>query len=209
MATVRHNAPASSGQSLTGIQLPLSKRLWFLVLWIFANIIGFLIGNALGATNDGLVSHLMSGRILPHIIGDWIFGASFGVAQWLVLRRFFPNSRSSLRWWIPACMIGFMVGARLGARFAPMVGDDTFLVGIAFGALMGISLSTIQCIALWLSGTLKSARPLLWIPVSIVAWIIGESIAFHFGFVLFGVPIEALAIALVSGIALLWWIKSA
>ena len=209
MATVRHDASANSGQSLTGTPLAVSEKRWFIFLWVFANIIGFLIGNTLGATNDGLVSHLMSGRILPHIVGDWIFGASFGVAQWLVLRRFFPQSRSSLKWWILACMVGFMVGARLGARFAPMVSDDTVLVGIAFGALMGLSLSVAQCAALWLSGTLKTGRSLLWILVSIVAWIIGESIAFHFGFVLFAVPIEALAIALVSGIALLWWIKPA
>ena len=106
-------------------------------------------------------------------------------------------------------MIGFMVGARLGARFAPLVGEDTFWVGIAFGALTGLSLSSMQCIAMWSSGAFKTRNSVLWIPVSIVAWIIGETIAFHFGFVLFGVPIEALAIALVSGIALLWWIKPA
>ncbi|MEP6987434.1 MAG: hypothetical protein ABI970_17650 [Chloroflexota bacterium] len=209
MATVRHDGPANTGRPLIGMQSPLPERRWFVVLWIIANIIGFLIGSVLGATNDGLVSRLMSGSIAPRIIGDLLFGASFGVAQWLVLGRFFPQSRPGLIWWIPACMLGFMIGARLGARFAPLVSEDTFLVGIAFGALMGLSLSTVQCITLWLSGTLKTVRPLLWILVSIVAWIIGESIAFHFEFVLLGVPIVALAIALVSGIALLWWIKPA
>ena len=207
MATVRHDAPANTGRSLIDIDLPLSEKRRFVVLWVLANIIGFLIATVLGATNDGMVSRVMPGRILPHILGDLIFGASIGVAQWLVLRRFFPQSRPSLKWWIPACMLGFMIGARLGARFAPMVSDDTFLVGIAFGALMGVSLSSVQCMAMWLSGTLKTTRSAVWIAVSIVAWIIGESIAFHFGFVLFTVPIEALAIALVSGIALLWWIK--
>ncbi len=185
----------------------LSERRRFGVVWVITNIIGFLIGSVLGATDDGLVSRVMSEGIVTHILGDLVFGACFGIAQWLVLRRFFPQSRPHLLWWIPACMIGFMIGARLGGRFAPLVGDNQLLVGIAFGLLMGTSIGIVQWAAIQGLGTLKTVRPALWIPTSIAAWILGESIAFQFRFGLAGVPLVALAIALVSGIALLWWIE--
>jgi hypothetical protein len=181
----------------------LSEKRWFGVMWVITNIIGFLIGSILGATDNGLVSRVMGAGIVPHVLGDLVFGACFGIAQWWVLQRFFPKSRPHLVWWIPACMIGFMLGARLGARFAPLAGESDLVIGIAFGILMGSSLGIVQWLSMQTLGTLKTVRPALWIPASILAWVLGESIAFQFRFGLAGVPLVALAIALVSGIALL------
>ena len=189
------------------MRMQFSEQRWFALLWVITNIVGFMIGSILGATDNGLVSRAMPDGIVTRVLGDLIFGACFGIAQWLVLRRFFPKSRSHLIWWIPACMIGFTIGARLGHRLAPMVGDNEFFVGIAFGFVMGMSLGIVQWAAIQGFGTLKTGRPSLWVPASIVAWILGESIAFQFRFNLIGVPLVALAIALVSGIALLWWLQ--
>lgn len=180
---------------------------WFPVPWALMNVIGLLIGSLLGATDDGLITRLLGTGVLVLVLGDLVFGACFGIAQWLVLQHFSPKSRARLLWWIPATMIGFMVGARLGGRFAPLAGDNNVIIGIAFGLLMGVSLGIVQWMAMQYSGMFRTARKGSWIPVSIVAWVLGESIAFQFDFQLIGVPFVALAIALVSGIALLWWVQ--
>src|SRR5689334_6867639 len=186
MDTTQNDGRVSGEASLMRMQL--SEQRWFGLFWVITNIVGFVLGSILGATDNGLVSRIMPDGIVTHILGDLIFGACFGIAQWLVLRRFFPKSRSHLIWWIPACMLGFMIGARLGARFAPLVGDNELLVGIAFGLVMGTSLGLIQWGAIQGLGVLKTARPSLWIPASIIAWVLGEIIAFQFRFGLFGVP---------------------
>lgn len=186
-------------------QLVNSRRFW--IYWIAANVVGFFIGSFLGATDGGLVSQVMGSGMIAHIIGDLVFGFCFGLAQWFVLRQFYPESRANLWWWIPASMIGFSIGARLGARVAPMAGDNQLAVGLLFGVVMGTSLGIVQWAGIQFMGALKTARPYLWIPTSIIAWVLGESIAFQLRFSQAGVPLVALAIAFVSGIALLWWIR--
>ena len=175
--------------------------------WIIANVVGFLVGSFLGATDGGVVGQVLGAGIAAHIIGDLVFGLCFGVAQCFVLQRFYPESRARLWLWIPASMVGFSVGARLGARIAPMAGDNQLAVGFVFGIVMGTSLSLVEWAAIQFGGALKTARPYLWIPTTIAAWVLGETIAFQFRFSLASVPLTALAIAFVSGIALLWWIR--
>lgn len=176
-------------------------------IWIAANLVGFMIGGILGATNQGLISKLLGDSTISRVLGDMVFGGAFGVAQWLVLRYWFPRNGVRLMWWIPTCMIGFTIGARLGARFAPLAGHNDVLVGIAFGLLMGASIGIVQWIAMQGFGILKVGRPALWVPITMLAWVLGESISFEFQFRLMAVPLVAFAIALVSGIGLLWWIE--
>ncbi len=181
------------------------RRFWG--YWLVANAVGFFVGSFLGATDGGVVSQLLTRSTVVDVLGDLVFGFCFGTAQWLVLRHFYPESRATLWWWIPAAMIGFSIGARLGGRIAPMVGENQTLVGFVFGIVMGGSLGLVQWGAIQFLGALKTTRPLIWIPTSIVAWVIGESIAFYFHFSQTTVPLVGLAIAIVSGIALLWWIR--
>lgn len=179
----------------------------FWVYWVIANVVGFLIGSFLGATDGGVVSQIMGAGIVAHVIGDLVFGFCFGLAQWFVLLHFYPESRAKLWWWIPASMVGFSIGARLGARIAPLAGENQLAVGFLFGIVMGTSLGIVVWAAIQFGGALKTAKPYLWIPTTIVAWVLGETIAFQFRFSLASVPLTALAIAFVSGIALLWWIR--
>lgn len=179
----------------------------FAGLWIAGNLAGFMIGGILGATNQGVIARIWGESMLVRILGDLVFGGCFGVAQYLVLQHWLPRSRERLMWWIPLCMIGFTLGARLGARFAPIAGSHDVLLGMVFGLVMGLCVGGVQWFGMRYLGVLNVRRPALWIPISVLAWVAGESISFEFQFRLMAVPLVALAIALVSGIGLLWWIE--
>ena len=177
------------------------------MMWIAAHVAGITAGAALGATDHGLISQILGTSIISHILGDLIFGGCIGLVQWFVLYKSFPQKQRHLWLWVPATMAGFAAGARLGARFAPLVGTNVALVGIAFGSVMGLCMGIGQWVVIHKTGIFKVGRSGLWIAASVVAWIIGESISFAFQFQLTVVPFIALAIALVTEVGLIWWIK--
>lgn len=189
------------------MKLQWDKARPFGAAWIVANVIGFFIGSLLGATDGGLVSQVMGSGAIAKVMGDLVFGFCFGTAQWFILYRFYPESRPRLWWWIVASMVGFSIGARLGALIAPLAGSSQLAIGLVFGIVMGTSLGIVQWGAIRILGALKTERAAGWMVASILAWILGESIAFQLRFSQAGVPLVALAIALVTGIALLWWIR--
>lgn len=172
--------------------MQLSQGFRFWLAWTLANIIGFIIGNFLGATDGGLI---------PGVAGDSIFGLTFGTAQWLVFSYFLPQYRRKLLWWIVMSAVGFTVGVRLGARFAPMITVDNTLLGIVFGIIVGTAIGIGQ------SGVMVSIKErstaLTLLPISLLAWVVGESIAFATNFQAWGVPLIGLAIGGITGFGLL------
>ena len=186
-------------------QLAASRK--FLLEWVLANIVGVTVGSLLGATDYSLVSSVLGPSLMARVIGDVLLGGSIGLAQYWVLRRHCPQSRPRLIWWIPLSVIGFIVGARLASRFAPLITIDEVPLSILFGIFLGGAFGAAHWLGIQTIGTLKSKKAILWIPACIVAWIIAELIGFGFDFNQLAVPLLALAIGLVTGITLVVWMQ--
>lgn len=166
--------------------------------WLLANLLGFVIGSLLGASNGSLIVALLSGRPAL-VLGDLVFGAAIGAAQWLALRNAGP--RSVPLQWILATSIGFMVGARSGARFGPELVDAVGTPpSVAFGIIMGASIGLATT---WvLRHRLRSTLGVAWTTINVIAWAFGESIAFSLNFSQRSVAFVAVAIASVSWLAI-------
>ncbi|MEP7136528.1 MAG: hypothetical protein ABI904_16485 [Chloroflexota bacterium] len=179
------------------------QNLTFYLKWIAFNLIGFICGSYLGATDDGLISTFIPG-VAGMVAGDLVFGSIIGFSQWLVLK-----SRSRLTisvGWIALTGIGFTLGARLGALLTYRIVDEWWQAGIVFGCFMGGSIGLAT--ALELRKALSFSRFTVWMITSISAWVIGESIAFDAGFAQAGVPWVAAVIGVVTGLGLLWlWVN--
>ncbi|MEZ4669343.1 MAG: hypothetical protein R3E39_15670 [Anaerolineae bacterium] len=192
-------------ESLTGNLLNQQWR--FLLEWVILNIIGYMIGSLLGATDNGVLPNLLGHTLPAKVAGDVAYGAAFGLAQAVVFWRYFPHSRGRLWLWVAASVIGFTLGARFGARFAPIIISVSPWVGILFGVIVGGCLGGVQWGAMRWLGVLKTDNAFWWIPASIVAWVVGETIAFGSNFSQMTVPLVALGIALVTGVSLINWIR--
>lgn len=176
----------------------MSLRNRFYLEWLIFNPIGFTLGSLHGATNGGLVTMVIPGMI-GLVLGDLIFGAMFGFAQYIVFRRtrFLPASI----WWIVASSIGFTFGARIGALLTFRITEEWFLAGVIFGVIMGASLGLATAFVLFRQ--FSPVQLLIWLGTCILAWIAGESIAFASHFTLVTVPLVALAVAGMTGLGLI------
>ena len=172
----------------------------FYLAWIIANLIGFMAGSVLGATNNGLVATLIPGYI-GMLCGDLIFGAAIGLAQWFVLRN--TNISVALFWWVLAYSIGIIFGARTGSLLTDRLANDWLLPQVVFAIFMGgwIGFSTV----LPLSKIVSIPHLIGWMVISIAAWIVGESIAFASDFSHRAVPLVAVSISTLTGLPLLWF----
>lgn len=168
--------------------------LLFIAFWLIANILGLVVGSLLGATDGGLI---------PGVLGDLVFGATIGLAQWCALAWWLPAKRLRLAAWIPLTTAGFALGVRLGSRLAVGVSDDHMVIGLAFGVIVGTMVGLAQLTVLYWGWRLAFRRALLWLPISILAWIGGEGIAFAHYFALEGAPLVGVAIGLVKLVGLL------
>lgn len=176
----------------------MSPKHRFFLEWLVFNPIGFTMGSLHGATNDGFVSKVIPG-LIGLVLGDLVFGAMFGFAQYLVFRRtgFLPASI----WWIAASSIGFTVGARTGALLTFRLTEEWMPAGIVFGIFMGTSIGLATTFVLFRQ--FNPSLLLTWLGTCILAWIVGESIAFASHFALITVPLLALAIAGITGLGLI------
>lgn len=177
----------------------LTSRSRFFIEWLVLNVIGFTLGSLHGATTDGFIPSIIPGMI-GVILGDLVFGGMIGFVQYLALSRTPLLSVTSA--WILATSLGFTLGARSGAFFTFRITQDWTLAGVVFGVFMGASVGLVTAFALFRK--LPSARHILiWVGICILAWIIGESIAFAAHFSLRTVPLVALAIAVITGVGML------
>ncbi len=169
-----------------------------LLIWLVANMAGFLVGSLLGATDGGWISGQLTGSLarVGLVVGDLVFGACIGLAQWLVLRALHWRGLSA--WWIALTAVGFLVGARLGPIVSFRLATETTALAIVFGVVMGAA----QGLATWWLVRRMTARSFLWILVMTMAWIVGESIAFRLDFSHWGVPMVGAAISAVTGLYL-------
>ena len=177
--------------------LILNMALWAL-LWLVANMAGFFVGSVLGATDGGAIPAFMTGvwERPGLIVGDLVFGACIGLAQWLALRLMLWRNLSP--YWVVLTAFGFLVGARLGPIISFRVTSLAAFLPIVFGIVMG----TAQGVATWLLLRRRVALAGRWIIVVALAWIVGEVIAFSLAFNHLGTPLVGGAVAVVTGLFL-------
>lgn len=170
----------------------------FLLYWLILNLTGFTLGSLHGATDHGFIPSVIPGYV-GLIIGDLVFGGMVGFVQYYAFTL--TKIISTPNWWILATSIGFTLGARIGSLLTFRVVDNWILAGVVFGIFMGIS---IGCTTGLVLQNLFSPRQILaWILLSIIAWAVGESIAFSTHFKLSTVPLVALAISSITGLGIL------
>ena len=176
----------------------MTRNRQFYLYWLLVNPIGFTLGSLHGATDEGFIPTAIPGAI-GLILGDLVFGAMIGLAQWIVFRlvALLPASI----WWTFTTSIGFMLGARIGAALTFRITDNWWLAGIVFGIFMGGSIGLATAVIMPKPISLK--RTIQWVIISILAWVAGESIAFASFFSQKTVPIVAGAIAAVTGLGLI------
>lgn len=175
----------------------MTNKQFLYAAWVAANLVGFVAGSWLGATNDGLIPMAVPGY-LGLVIGDLIFGSTFGLTQWLVLRRFWGVSVSAL--WIVAASFGFTFGARFGALLTYRLAGDWFPPSVVFGIFMGTSFGLATFLPL--SQAFAWLNFFRWLAVSILAWVFGEGIAFAAGFAQIVVPVVGIVIGGITGFEL-------
>jgi hypothetical protein len=185
----------------------LSQSRPFLTQWILFNMVGFTVGSLLGATDDSLTAALLGASLPARIVGDLVFGLCIGLAQFLVFRRHFPQGQARLIGWIPVIMIGFTLGARLGARFAPGLSVDLITLAVVFGIFLGGSVGLVGWAGMRLLNVLQADQPAAWVPTCIAAWILAECVAFPLGLSQLAMPLVSLVIGVVTGAGLILWVR--
>ena len=128
--------------------------------WVIACAVGGGVGGILSA-----VYSLAGGGELAGGFGNWgLFGASLGVMQWFVLRKYIKISN----YWALLTVIGWAVfaffqGIKANAYLS------WFLVGLIVGLLQ------------WLFLRKSVVKSSLWIIANGIAWLIAGTVSFHLG----------------------------
>lgn len=186
----------------------------FWLRWVVASAIGSGVGvvswvsvgtaaEALGLTPQ----HGFSNALFPGLVGA-AFGAPFGIAQWIVLRRRMqPAGR-----WVAATTLGYAAVFLLGGLFFSGEGAVDLPPGqqVLLGGLLGAAVAVPPSVLQWLL-VLRSQLPKAgaWIAASVLSWALGFAVSFLLrlavgdpSFVLG--PMVAMAL---NGIVLIWLLR--
>lgn len=186
----------------------------FWLRWLVASAVGSGVGvvswvsvgtaaEVLGLTpQNGFSSALFLG-----LVGA-AFGAPFGIAQWIVLRRHVQLAGR----WVTASTLGYAAVFLLGGLFFSGEGAAVLPPGrqVLLGGLLGAAVAVIPSVLQWLL-VLRSqlTRAGTWIAASVLSWAIGFAISFLLRIAVgdpsfvFG-PIVAVAL---SGMVMIWLLR--
>ena len=165
----------------------------FWLWWVLASTVGLAVGGAVGGAVGFAVYEEPAGVavVVGVAVVGAVFGASVGIAQWLVLRR--QVSRAG--WWVLASTVGLAVGGVVVEAVlvggALLVGET--LVFAVFGASVGI--------AQWLVLRRWQVSRAGW-------WVLASTV----GFAVTGVVVEAVFVSLagygaITGGVLVWLLR--
>lgn len=172
---------------------------WWVAEWALLTVAGLFIGTFLGADRVG---------VIQGISGDLVFGLIIGLAQLVVLNRWFPGQIKKLAWWSIACMLAFTMGAVLGRRMSGfLLNYSVLLTSAGFGGAMGISHGVLQWLVLRRLPLIEIRRAIYWIGVASLAWMLGELVSSGFGTLPYSLWLSiptGLSIGLVMGIGWVW-----
>ena len=134
------------------LQLVLKRRFRSACWWLIANVFSFaLIGAAMIAMWINLARFPALNLPIHRLFLIPIGGATLGVGQWLVLRKYLVKAA----WWIGATMVGLSFWWGLAVRIL-WTQRSTELIFIVFGALIYSMITGI--VLVWLLGLTKNAR---------------------------------------------------
>jgi hypothetical protein len=151
--------------------------------WVFATVVGVLVGIGIIAIATIITNTLRTVPILAflHIVGA-LEGATLGLAQWLVLRRYIKHVMG----WIIATSVGaiatWLIGLQVSVVLALTFFDSAiaettnaslliavFLVGAWIGAALGY--------AQWFILRTHVRKGIVWVFANSLAWALGLLIA--------------------------------
>jgi len=186
----------------------------FWLRWLVASAVGSGVGviawvsvgtaaEALSSTPQGGISK----ALIPALVGA-AFGAPFGIAQWIVLRR---HLRLAGRW-VTASTLGYAAVFLLGGLFfsgegaADLPPGRQVLLGALLGAAVAVPPSGLQWLLVLRSQLTRAGS---WIAASVFSWALGFAVSFLLrltigdpSFVIG--PIVAVAL---SGIVMIWLLR--
>jgi len=188
------------------------RSFWF--RWLVASAVGsgagvvawVTIGTAAEALGPSGQSGL-SKALIPALVGAG-FGAPFGTAQWIVLRRHLQRAGR----WVTATALGYAAVFLLGGLFlsGEVAADLPAGKQVLLGGLLGAAIAVPPSILQWLL-VLRTQISLagIWIAASVLSWALGFAVSFLLrltvgdpSFVLG--PIVAVALL---GIGLIWLLR--
>jgi len=179
----------------------------FWARWALATLLGLLAGLvafvAVGVTTGDVIDGLPE-FVFGSVLG-LIFGATFGTAQWRVLRRHVRPAAS----WIGATIVGFVVGGSI--IFGLMNGSEPntpLITKLGHGIVLGVALGLGQSFVL--RRRLDEAK--LWIAVSTVSWVVAELVGGVLTSVI-GPPFNLVGLFLAGGVlpggGMMWLLQRA
>ncbi|HEY4666221.1 MAG TPA: hypothetical protein VIH26_02840 [Anaerolineales bacterium] len=188
------------------------QRFWF--RWLVASAVGSGVGvvswvsvgsmaEALGITAQTGFSRVL----IPGLVGA-AFGAPFGIAQWIVLRRHVQLAGR----WVTATALGYAAVFLLGSLFFSGEGAVDLPAGrqVMIGGLLGAAVAIPPSLLQWLL-VLRTQLPRAgaWIAASVFSWALGFAVSFLLRLT-FGDPSfvagPMVAVAL-SGMAMIWLLR--
>jgi hypothetical protein len=169
------------------------------LLGLIAGIVGFVAVGIFAGDSIDQGPEFVFGVVLGAI-----FGSSFGIAQWWVLRRRLRPAAA----WIGATGVGFVIGGAI--IFGLMNGsepDTTLLTKLGHGFVLGASLG----IAQWSVVRTKLDGARLWMAISVVSWVVAELVGVALT-ALTGPPFNLLGLFLVGaalpGVGMAWLLST-
>jgi hypothetical protein len=179
----------------------------FWIRWAIYSLLGLIVG-MFGFVTVGIFAGDAIDSLPEFVFGvvlGAIFGSSFGIAQWRVLRRRLRPVAA----WIGATVVGIVVGGAI--IFGLMNGSDpdtSLLTKLGHGLVLGASLG----IAQWLVLRTKLDDALLWVGISVVGWVAAELVGVALS-ALVGPPFNLLGLFLVGsvlpGVGMAWLLARA
>lgn len=178
---------------------------WF--QWVGASTLGVVLLLAILFIIAKLVGLLLGTSIEDQVPFAPLIGISFGIMQWLVLRRFLPHAG----WWVVASTVGFLLGYMIFGvtiELLDVLGGSLLEADKLFGffyPILGVCLG----ITGWLVLRNHFVQAGWWIPTTIVGWIVtglivGKSIDKDIEILLIGLVPTA-----IPGLTLAWLLHHA
>jgi hypothetical protein len=160
-------------------------KLW--LWWVFASIVGLAVG---------IGGSMAASLVVSEILALLAFGLLLGLAQWLVLRKIFPDAG----WWLLANVLGIPLGFAAANTLHVVIlweASSVFNLALDFG-ILGLVLGTAQ----WLLLSRHFRKAGLWIITSITGWAVGGlvTLLIHLSSDLFTVLAGYAAIGVIVGI---------
>jgi hypothetical protein len=198
----------------------MSGMLW--LEWTLATLIGYAVGTLAVLPLAVQLAYTAQPAWLPSAAGGVVLGATISGAQWLVLRH---NRQGTGAWWVPASMVGGLLGLALGATlsdalvmaaFRPTDRETAALMlplraalttGVT-GLVFGLCLGVFQ----WLALRRPPGMIVWWVAANGLGWMagmgLGAAVADRIT-TIGALLVTGIVAGVATGSAIQWWVRQA